>query len=1410
MTTIQKGDIANKAAKIDQAAADIAALINNNEPISRKTLNSAMTRAFGTTSETGLWSQRDSFEMLEHATVKSLLTKADSNALGDRIRNYSELLAIFPTQTVRSENQIDLQQFSTPIPLAAIAWEAAGIRKDDIFLEPSAGTGLLAIGAMCMGSKIRLNEIDPLRAALLQLNFPSAELSCVDGSAIHASTGEKPTVILMNPPFAKRYGIHDSLTAARHLQSAIAHLAPNGRIVAIMPDNFTSSGKTAAAYSKILSGCTVQAIFRLDGGFAKHGTSVTTKIFVIDKFPGSSAPLIVNRSTCLDFIEFVDNIPTRAATTADAKKSPFKPARQSSGNLFAAFKKGKQTQTTTRVAQNENRIASIAYDVLDTPAQAEEQIGLYLPYRSSRLIFNDAGEHPTQLVESIAMGSIPTPKPTYIPTLPEKTVKNRILSTAQLETLVLAGEATSQYLPGKYRLSSKGLFLEPCEDGRQYRQGFFLGDGTGAGKGREIASIILDQWLKGRRRHIWISETAPLLDDARRDWSAIGGIGLDVQPLSNWKPSEPISLQEGILYTTYATLRSGTETITRLQQILAWAGEQFDGVIAFDEAHAMGGVAGGENDFGKTQGSLQGVTGVTLQNNVPEARVIYSSATGATDINNLAYAVRLGLWGPHTAFANRDQFISDIKAGGIAAMEVVARELKGSGLYVSRMLSLAGVEYEILEHKLTADQIRDFDTYAEAWASIHRNLEHVLELANITDSLSGKTLNGQALAAARSRFESSKQRFFGQILLAYKLPSLFPAIEADLEAGMSDVVQLVSTAEAMLDRRIAELSADERASLDIDLSPRELILDYLQHAFPVRMMETYFDDNENERSRPIYDEQGNPVICEAACAVRDDMIEMIGAMPPIASALDALIERFGTSQVAEITGRSRRLIKLADGSQSIESRSSRTNIVETDRFMNGDKLILAFSNAGGTGRSYHASRECNNQRRRVHNLIEPGWRADKAIQGLGRTNRTDQSSAPIFRVVTTDCRGERRFISTIARRLDSLGALTRGQRQTGGQNLFDPADNLESEYAKAALVQWFKLLSHGKLASCSFLDFEYITGLKLTKDGGLTDDLPPIQRWLNRILALPIHLQNAIFDEFLGLVEARVEAARAAGTLDIGVETIVAEKIEIVDNKVLRIDERSGAQTNLMTIDLKWKKPVTTLDEILTIAKRETFARYLINRKSNQLALLIPSRSFLTDEGSMLKYYRLIKISGERKLSHADLEESAWKDYDETKFAAKWQSDAARQSHELEVERIYMATGQLLPIWNKLSREYLEVRRLTTADGQSLLGRLVVPADVNALLKQFGIDHHVNLTATDILDGIDNDRIVSISGMENLQIKVSRVNFEKRIELVGCDPRRLKEYKALGCYTEIIQSRTRIFLPRSKARSIIEEISKNP
>ena len=175
------------------------------------------------------------------------------------------------------------------------------------------------------------------------------------------------------------------------------------------------------------------------------------------------------------------------------------------------------------------------------------------------------------------------------------------------------------------------------------------------------------------------------------------------------------------------------------------------------------------------------------------------------------------------------------------------------------------------------------------------------------------------------------------------------------------------------------------------------------------------------------------MLCQEAVAKRDALIQKLGSLPPVQSALDQIVHRFGHDAVAEVTGRSRRVLKITDARGerlALRSRPASANLAETAAFMDGSKRILVFSMAGGTGRSYHADLGCANTARRVHYLLEPGWRADQAIQGLGRTHRTHQASAPLFRPVATDVKGERRFIATIARRLDSLGAITRGQRDS--------------------------------------------------------------------------------------------------------------------------------------------------------------------------------------------------------------------------------------------------------------------------------------------------------------------------------------------------------------------------------------------
>ncbi len=231
-----------------------------------------------------------------------------------------------------------------------------------------------------------------------------------------------------------------------------------------------------------------------------------------------------------------------------------------------------------------------------------------------------------------------------------------------------------------------------------------LGDGTGAGKGRQSAGIILDNWLQGRRKAVWISKSDKLLEDAQRDWSALGMERLLVTPLSRFPQGTPIRLAEGVLFLTYATLRSDDrgEKLSRVRQIVEWLGSDFDGVIIFDESHAMQNAGGGKGERGDVAPSQQGRAGLRLQHALPDARVVYVSATGATTVHNLAYAQRLGLWGGEDfPFATRAEFVEAIEDGGVAAMEVLARDLRSLGLYTARSLSYDGVEYELIEHQLT-------------------------------------------------------------------------------------------------------------------------------------------------------------------------------------------------------------------------------------------------------------------------------------------------------------------------------------------------------------------------------------------------------------------------------------------------------------------------------------------------------------------------------------------------------------------------------------------------------------------------------------------------------------------------------------------------------------------------------------
>ena len=1393
-----------KAANLLAAARALTPHLGRSRPLDRKLVSGVMTTTFGASDAEGAWLWRDAYDAIEAALVLQLRRLAPQigrleDAPADIVALLANLSALSLTHTRRSEEQVAMDQFSTPPELGALAVLAAQVRPGDQVLEPSAGTGLLAILAEVCGGALTLNERAAGRCALLEGLFPLAARAQHD--AVHLPDVLKTSgafhVVLVNPPFQH---------LESHLAAALACLADGGRLAAIVPARLFED--TAVMRGLAARGRIVLRLAFPARAYAKHGTSVETGLLVIDRSaPDGAIPAVIAAETLADAAQAAAAVPARP--TAQARQF------RSVNTVAILSPRARALATPTGRLAFLAHTAPVAYETCAWSGEGHD-VGLYQAYQLGRVRFATSTLHPSPLVESGPMASVAPPAPTYRPVLPVTVAEDAKVSDAQLETVIYAGEAHSQVLPGSWILGEAPhqvvLVADDHPGAVRFRKGFFLGDGTGCGKGREIAGVIADNLAQGRQRAVWLSKNDALLEDARRDWTAIGGTAPDITPQSAWKQADAIRMDRGILYTTYATLRQPArgDRPSRLDQIVAWLGADFDGVIVFDEAHAMANAAGGgKGARGPKKASQQGMAGLALQNRLPDARILYVSATGATTPGNLAYAARLGLWGGAEApFPTRDAFMGAVETGGVAVMELIARELKAMGLYIARSLSFEGVEYEALRHPLTEDDIGIWDAWADAYQLIHRNLRAALDAVGVTEE--GKPKSGQAASAVMSAFEGAKLRFFGHLLSGLKAPSLVASIREELATGRSAVVQVVSTNEAVMERRLAEIPPEEWNNLAVDLTPKDQVLDYLMGAFPVMAMDAVEDEDGNVTMVPVTDADGRPVASQEALRLRDELVAHLACLPAVYSVLDAVLAALGTEQVAEITGRSRRVI-TRDGRRVVERRSASAARAETDAFMAGKKRVLVFSDAGGTGRSYHADLAAQNQQRRVHYLVEPGWRADAAIQGLGRSHRTNQACAPLFRPVTTDIHGEKRFTSTIARRLDSLGALTRGERRTAGNGLFRAEDNLESPFAHRALQAFYVGLHFGNVEAMSRETFEAKTGLcMLDGEGNLkgADDMPAMNTFLNRLLALRIADQNALFAAFDEILSSILERAAQSGALDRGMEDIVADEVEILDEEVVRKDAVTGAETKLLRFQVRTRRELTTADEALAGLDPDGVV-FAVNAKSGRAALVVHGLTTTNDDDRLIPAVRLIRPEKRTIASLKGFEESAWESMDEARWRAAWERELTDADPWITRDLV-LVSGLLLPIWTHLPDKGTSVRRLKAPDGRRWLGRLLDPGQVPALKVALGLSDVASAYGDPAQVSalvLDEGSALCLAG--GLWLRRAKVMDRYRLEVVGAAPHR-SSFTALGCFTEIIAYAPRVFVPVDQPEVLAAVLAKWP
>ncbi|CAK9070815.1 unnamed protein product [Durusdinium trenchii] len=587
---------------------------------------------------------------------------------------------------------------------------------------------------------------------------------------------------------------------------------------------------------------------------------------------------------------------------------------------------------------------------------------------SKQLAFNrsavvrQGGKHPDWLTEPAAVAEISLPplSPDEVVYLPAEVAEKRLLSSPQLESVAYAARRFRAHLPSGVRA------------------GYYLGDGTGCGKGRVIAALVWHLWNSGAKRHVWLSASSDLLEDATRDFCDLGA-DLPLCTLSSL-PYGSIStgpgLDEegnGIIFASYHLLvaskasASGVPTSenSRLVQLIDWLRRGKGGacgLIALDEAHRTKNVMNSKT----SQGSKSGLCALELQRACPLAAVLYASATGATELRHLGYLERLGLWGrgrPHGSF---EELRDAVEGGGFAAMELLAMTMRAEGMLSCRSLSFKGASFRLVPVSLESL----CNTYSKACDFWQESLKLILRLLKAkTREVKQKRLKHSTELKENPLhlryFWGAQQQFFRQLLICTKVETAVSLATSAQLRGESVVFAMWSTGEAITEA-VANREGDRAAAAaGFASAPKEVALRMLKE---LRMGAREIDRAEQT------------------------------------------LEKW----VAELTGRTRRLVyNELTGETRFEERGEGANLQELRAFQTGQKHVAIVTEAASAGISLHCDRRLpeDAQRPRYMISIEMPWEADKALQQLGRVHRsnqrvTEERVPPRFAFVVTDLGGE--------------------------------------------------------------------------------------------------------------------------------------------------------------------------------------------------------------------------------------------------------------------------------------------------------------------------------------------------------------------------------------------------------------------
>lgn len=819
-------------------------------------------------------------------------------------------------------------------------------------------------------------------------------------------------------------------------------------------------------------------------------------------------------------------------------------------------------------------------------------------------------------------------------------------------------------------------------------KGFILGDQTGIGKGRVVASMIRYAKLNNIIP-VFVTKNPELYADMLRDLNDIGErnlkpfytnndlgskkIYLDRESntfLKSGKKAEQESIMDSVvadglgdydaIFTTYNQLQPSGNGITRRQRFIKDIAR--DSLFILDESH----LGSGDSQPNAKKGTIPAAAAIRDALLESPFGAVYSSATYAKRPNSmpLYFKTDMGLAAP-----DLEQLTMAIESGGVPMQQSVAAMLAESGQYIRRERSFNGVNFDRSTLEVGKSEFNKASEVMGGIARLSRTIQDIVkEIAEGDADDSGVLITGLAgvhdKGMETTNFASIMHNLVEQVLLGAKIDAVANrTIEKLKNNEEKPIIALSSTMGSFLSEYVKENNI--KPGDKIDLKANQIFLNYLKKIRTIRSKKPGSDESTYTF---IPDKDLPPEIVFKYNKLYKQIESLdLGNIP--SSPIDYLIKKVRDAgySIEEITGRDK-TIEYDDDFKSgtFQTKVRDSNKAITDKFNSGELDALILNSSGSTGISLHSSSDFQDTRKR-HMIIA---QADKDInvfmQMLGRIFRTGQVNMPSYEILSSNIPAESRFAAILSKKMASLNANTTAKRDSDVTSKDIP--DFFNEYGDEVVANI--MLENQNLHR------EMGSPLKFLSKQGKFDPQNAVAKVTGKApLLYPIEKQERLFDtisqeykEYISMMEESGQSVLEAKTVPLDAKTLTSAQIMPPIEEAG--DSPFGRETIIEEVEVnKTIKPYSK-NEILNKLKN-VYKEIDSNTEITKESIMVNAESFADDHRAKI-LNDMYRAAEEYKASLAEkleIQEGRPADMSEEEFSKRLsQLEVQRSKVDLNVD----------------------------------------------------------------------------------------------------------------------------------------------